>query len=56
MCPTSRVSYPKQFVDLTGSDQSAFQCALSRAEHFSKPIPWIVVTNEEHRFIVAQQM
>lgn len=54
--PTSRASYPKQFVDLTGSDHSAFQCALNRAEHFPKAEPWIVVTNEEYRFIAAQQM
>src|SRR6056300_1096057 len=53
--PTSRKSYPKQFVDLTGSDESLLQASLKRSEVIPKPAPWIIVTGEDYRFLVAQQ-
>lgn len=51
--PKSRVSRPKQYVDLIGPD-SLFQHTLKRlsAPHFGAPI---IVCNEEHRFFVAEQ-
>jgi len=53
--PTSRKSYPKQFVDLTGSGNSLFQSSLKRTEVLPEAAPWIIVTGEEYRFLVAQQ-
>ena len=53
--PTSRKSYPKQFVDLTGSGDSFLQSSLKRSEVMPEAAPWIVVTSESYRFLVAQQ-
>ncbi|MDB2411962.1 mannose-1-phosphate guanylyltransferase/mannose-6-phosphate isomerase [Litoricolaceae bacterium] len=53
--PTSRKSYPKQFVDLTGSGDSLLQSSLKRSAVIPNARPWIIVTREEYRFLVAQQ-
>ena len=53
--PTSRKSYPKQFVDLIGSGDSLLQLSLKRSEVLPGIAPWIVVTGEDYRFLVAQQ-
>lgn len=53
--PTSRKSYPKQFVDLADSGRSLLQATLKRAEVMNDPEPWIIVTSEDYRFLVAQQ-
>lgn len=53
--PTSRKSYPKQFVDLTGSGDSFLQSSLKRSEVMPEAAPWIIVTGEDYRFLVAQQ-
>ena len=53
--PTSRKSYPKQFVDLTGSGDSFLQSSLKRSAVMSNACPWIIVTGEDYRFLVAQQ-
>lgn len=53
--PTSRHSYPKQFIDLIGSGDSMLQVALKRAYVMPGPEPWIIVTGERYRFLVAQQ-
>jgi len=53
--PTSRKSYPKQFVDLTGSGNSFLQSSLKRSEAMPEAAPWIIVTGEDYRFLVAQQ-
>ena len=53
--PTSRKSYPKQFVDLTGSGDSFLQSSLKRSAVMPNARPWIIVTGEEYRFLVAQQ-
>jgi len=52
--PLSRKSYPKQFVPLAG-DGSLFESTLDRLEGFDHAGP-IVVCNEEHRFLVAEQI
>ena len=53
--PTSRKSYPKQFADLTGSGDSFLQSALKRSRAMPNACPWIIVTGEDYRFLVAQQ-
>ncbi len=53
--PTSRTSYPKQFVDLTQSGDSILQSSLKRSRVIPDARPWIIVTGEEYRFLVAQQ-
>ena len=53
--PTSRKSYPKQFVDLTGSGDSFLQSSLKRSAAMPNACPWIIVTGEDYRFLVAQQ-
>lgn len=53
--PTSRKSYPKQFVDLAGTGDSFLQASLKRSLVMPNPCPWIIVTSEDYRFLVAQQ-
>lgn len=53
--PKSRQALPKQFLKLTG-DETMLQATLSRLQGLdglSKPI---VICNEEHRFLVAEQL
>ena len=53
--PVSRESMPKQFVSLIG-ERSTFQQTLARIAEpalFARPI---VITNEDFRFIVAEQL
>ncbi|MFK0088431.1 mannose-1-phosphate guanylyltransferase/mannose-6-phosphate isomerase [Pseudomonas sp. NPDC090755] len=53
--PLSRAMHPKQFLTLSG-DQSLFQTTLSRLAGIQDgPLTPIVVSNEEHRFLVAEQ-
>jgi mannose-1-phosphate guanylyltransferase len=55
--PLSRKSFPKQFLNLIDNDQySLLQKTYKRIEtleNFSEPI---IICNEEHRFIVGDQM
>ncbi len=53
--PTSRYSYPKQFIDLVESGDSMLQAALKRSSIMPNSAPWIIVTGEDYRFLVAQQ-
>jgi mannose-1-phosphate guanylyltransferase len=52
--PLSRSARPKQFIPLIG-DTSLFQQALSRVSERARYAPAIVVTNDDYRFIVAEQ-
>ncbi|MDP9215460.1 MAG: sugar phosphate nucleotidyltransferase, partial [Pseudomonadota bacterium] len=56
--PLSRALKPKQFIALHG-DLSLFQATLDRIKNLSiegeTVSPPIIVCNEEHRFIVAEQ-
>ena len=52
--PLSRGRFPKQFLSLAG-EQSLFQQAVLRGGLFFS-CPPIVIANEEHRFLVAEQM
>ena len=51
--PLSRTNYPKQFIQVQ-KNHSAFQDAVARNMPFCDE--FIVVTNYEYRFIVADQM
>ncbi|MEN3112783.1 mannose-1-phosphate guanylyltransferase/mannose-6-phosphate isomerase [Uliginosibacterium paludis] len=54
--PASRETYPKQLLPLTG-DESLLQITALRLNGFGADIARpIVVTNEEYRFIIAEQM
>ncbi|QCU72440.1 mannose-1-phosphate guanylyltransferase/mannose-6-phosphate isomerase [Luteimonas yindakuii] len=52
--PLSREAYPKQFLPLAG-DATMVQDTWSRAAALTTLTP-IVVANEEHRFLVAEQL
>ena len=52
--PLSREAYPKQFLPLAGDD-TMVQATWRRVEGLADLAP-IVVANEEHRFLVAEQL
>ena len=55
--PLSRESYPKQFLSLYGeSDKSLLQQTQLRILGIEKIDEPIIICNEEHRFLVAEQM
>ncbi len=60
--PLSRTGFPKQFLELSGNDQhtSLFQEAVERLNQISPGfIPLgntLIVTNEDHRFLVLDQI
>ena len=55
--PLSRQSYPKQFLNLFGEDDKSLlqqtQERISSLKGLSDPI---IICNDEHRFLVAEQM
>lgn len=53
--PLSRQLYPKQFLNL-GGGHTLFQETLLRLKNMGLARPPIVICNEEHRFIVAEQL
>ncbi len=57
--PLSRAQFPKQFLVLQG-DRSLFQQAAQRLASLAAPdirvAPTCVVGNEEHRFLVQEQL
>lgn len=52
--PMSRKMYPKQFLNLSG-EETMIQQTLSRLDGLTLADP-IIVCNEDHRFIVAEQL
>lgn len=55
--PLSRQSYPKQFLHLVDQQYTMLQLTIKRLENLSKQVlPPIIVCNENHRFIVAEQL
>lgn len=52
--PLSRESYPKQFISLL-DHTSLFQATLTRVRQVTRKSP-VIVTNNQHRFIVAEQL
>jgi mannose-1-phosphate guanylyltransferase/mannose-6-phosphate isomerase len=53
--PLSRESHPKQFLPLLG-DRSLLQMTWLRLRGLAGMAAPIVVANEEHRFLVAEQL
>ncbi|MBX2869846.1 MAG: mannose-1-phosphate guanylyltransferase/mannose-6-phosphate isomerase [Acidiferrobacterales bacterium] len=53
--PLSRSMRPKQFINLVG-ESSLFQQTLERLDAVKGAQPALVVCNNEHRFMVAEQM
>ena len=51
--PLSRKHYPKQFHKMTGGKYSLLQETALRIKHLTAPI---IVCNEEHRFMMAEQL
>jgi len=55
--PLSRQSYPKQFLPLLGDkEQSLLQETITRIIELEEVDEPIIICNEEHRFLVAEQM
>jgi mannose-1-phosphate guanylyltransferase len=55
--PLSRNNYPKQFLKLnTKSDKSLLQQTQQRLQNINNLTDPIIICNETHRFIVAEQM
>jgi mannose-1-phosphate guanylyltransferase/mannose-6-phosphate isomerase len=60
--PLSRAGFPKQFLALSGNDQktSLFQEAVARLNQLGSPLislgNTLIVTNEDHRFLVLEQL
>jgi mannose-1-phosphate guanylyltransferase/mannose-6-phosphate isomerase len=53
--PLSRELYPKQLLPLVG-ENSLLQDTLGRLDGIAGAVPPLLVCNEQHRFIVAEQM
>ncbi|MEK6420543.1 MAG: mannose-1-phosphate guanylyltransferase/mannose-6-phosphate isomerase [Burkholderia gladioli] len=53
--PMSRGGYPKQYLKLTGDNTLVQQTAL-RLSHIPNAVNPIIVTNNEQRFLVAEQL
>ncbi len=54
--PVSREHYPKQFLNLHKDDRSLLQEAALRLKNVEGAGTPLIVCNEEHRFLVAEQM
>ena len=55
--PLSRSNFPKQYLNLiSNSKKSLFQETQERLQSLDHILPPIIVCNEEHRFIVSEQM
>ena len=53
--PLSRKLYPKQFIPLRG-DKSLFQATVERVQCLDHPRGILVICNDEHRFMAAEQL
>ena len=55
--PLSRTSFPKQYLKVFENENLSFlQKTVQRLENFENLNKPIIICNEEHRFIVAEQM
>src|SRR2546421_9260805 len=54
--PMSREAYPKQFLALLPGGTSPFQATVRRLESLGRTHAPTVIVNQEHRFLVADQI
>tara|TARA_A100001035_G_scaffold248692_1_gene218923 strand:- start:1201 stop:2640 length:1440 start_codon:yes stop_codon:yes gene_type:complete len=55
--PLSRASYPKQYLEIDSKEALSFlQCTVNRIKDLKNINDPIVICNEDHRFIVSEQM
>lgn len=54
--PLSREYYPKQLLNLLGGEYSLLQHTIHRLQGFGECKQWLIVSNEAHRFLVADQL
>ncbi len=54
--PLSRECFPKQYLSLTENNKSLLQNTVERINPLKNLLNPILICNEEHRFIVAEQM
>lgn len=54
--PMSRVSQPKQFIDILGTGESLLQSTYRRVRQFCEPENILIVTNEKYREITKEQV
>ena len=54
--PLSRQSFPKQFLELGENKKSLLQNTVERIIAFEDAMNPILICNEEHRFLAAEQM
>ena len=55
--PLSRASYPKQYIALTqNTSKSMLQLTIDRLKSLKNIDAPIMICNEEHRFIIAEQL
>nr|WP_299379550.1 mannose-1-phosphate guanylyltransferase/mannose-6-phosphate isomerase [uncultured Halomonas sp.] len=54
--PVSREHYPKQFLKLNSETLTLLQEAIRRTENIPQCLPPLLVCNEQHRFLVAEQL
>ena len=54
--PLSRQSFPKQFLELSENKKSLLQNTVERISNLKDSLNPILICNEEHRFLAAEQM
>lgn len=54
--PVSREQFPKQFQRLSSSEESLLQETVQRLAHLPGCAPPLVICNDQHRFLVADQL
>jgi mannose-1-phosphate guanylyltransferase/mannose-6-phosphate isomerase len=54
--PLSRELLPKQLLSLTGDGQTMLQATVARLHGLEKIAQPLIVCNEEHRFLIAEQL
>ncbi len=54
--PLSRELFPKQLLNLQGGDETLLQATLARTVGLPDLVPPVIVCNEAHRFLVAEQV
>ena len=54
--PLSRSQHPKQLLPLTGGEETLLQATALRVGRLPDTAPPLVIANEAHRFVVAEQL